>query len=261
MPVAFGHHPSPRQGREPVTQFDQIHSPYKRSVYTQFSTSAEALDGLIPTHCELRGAPEIAFEYTFLDELHWLAGRGYNMLSVRIPVRWKGKETIDGWYQPVVWENLCEPILSGREELGWSKIFADLPPGREEAGSIQLRAEWMGFTFFEMRLDTLSETMGPPQVGGNLIHHKVMPATGTWGENDVDYFTLTPAGGSKATLLSHLEGSASARFITPTWQQMPTQFHIVEALARIPLESVVVAGVYETRGGKDLSDQRRLALA
>lgn len=261
MPVAFGPNPSPRQGRAPVTQFDQVNSPRKRSLYARFETNADAVSCLIPKNCVLRGAPQIAFEFTVLEDLHWLAGRGYNMLSVRIPVEWKGTEKIDGWAQPVVWENLTEPILSGREELGWSKIYADLPMPTEQDGGIRVGAEWMGFEFFEMRLEALEGTAVPPQVGGNLIHQKVMPSTGAWGELDVDYCTLTPAGNSSARLTSHSQGSASARFNSPTWQQMPTQFHIVSALAEIPLIRLVTAGIYESIGGKDLSDQRRLDLS
>ncbi len=260
MPTAFGPNPSPRQQPGGARPFDSHKSPRRRSVYARFATTAGAIAALVPAHCELRGPPEIAFEYTFLEDIDWLAGRGYNMLSVRVPIRWNGKECIDGWYQPVIWENLTEPILSGREELGWNKIFADLPAAQVDGQSIRVRAEWMGFQFFEMTLDSLSPTPEPPLVGGNLIHHKVIPSTGKWDELEVDYFTLTPAGASKASLLSHATGAASARFIAATWQQMPTQFHITKALAQVPLNGLVLAGVYETIGGKDLSDQRRLEL-
>jgi hypothetical protein len=33
--------------------------------------------------------------------------------------------TIEGLFQPVLWENLADPII-GREELGYAKLFADI---------------------------------------------------------------------------------------------------------------------------------------
>lgn|GEM_PF-6571489 len=42
------------------------------------------------------------------------------------------------------------------------------------------------------------------------------------------------------------------------WEDMPTQAHVVEALRALPVLAWRGATVSETRGGKDLSDQRRL---
>ena len=40
---------------------------------------------------------------------------------------------------PVVWENHADPILTGREQLGWSKIYADMDTPKEHGRIIQER--------------------------------------------------------------------------------------------------------------------------
>ena len=85
-----------------------------------------------------------------LSDIGWLAGRGYNIAIVRVPTRWRGQENITGAFVPVLWESMAEPILTGRDELGWPKIFADIPAPVVENGNWQAHAAWEGFAFLEM---------------------------------------------------------------------------------------------------------------
>ena len=48
------------------------------------------------------------------------------------------------------------------------------------------------------------------------------------------------------------------RFHRAEWRDLPTQYHIVNALAGLEQISFVGASIVETVGGKDLSDQRIL---
>jgi len=260
MPTVFGPAYGPRQAPSGM-QYDNVESPKKFCVYGAWLTEPQALMRLLPAGFSLRGEPQVMFEFSYMTEIAWLAGRGYNMLTVRIPVSYQdGDDVIEGFFQPVVWENLTEPILSGREELGWSKIYADLPPGTREHDDLICHAEWMGFRFFEMKLNVASLTDGAPLQSAPVLHHKYVPATERWGQADVDYVTLTPAGGSRARMLdSAVTTRCEAQFYRPRWQDMPTQFSIVHGLADLPLLTLVRAGTYRTVGGKDLSDQRRLA--
>ncbi|GAA5232762.1 hypothetical protein FOZ76_01580 [Verticiella sediminum] len=262
MPTAFGPTPGPRRTPGPEVRYDDARSPLRTSAYAIFQTDAHALADLrLPAGVTLRGPALLALEYTFLEEIDWLAGRGYNMLSVRVPVRCTpaAAAPIDGWFQPVIWENLADPIISGREELGWNKIYAELPPARIQGPRWELCASWQGYRFLDIALDGLADSETPLPATGPVLHHKYVPATQAWGEADVDYLTMTPAGGSPARLLSHrVAASASAAFARPRWEDMPTQSHIVNGLAALPLGELHSAGVYVTRGGKDLSDQKRL---
>ena len=258
MPVGFGPTVSPRYAPGGGT-FDPATSQRRIMVQAVFDTDADAVRALLPPGLETTEEPRIAFEFTYLSELAWLAGRGYNLVGVRVSARHPGDSPLDGWFQPVVWENLCEPILSGREELGWSKIFCDLPPAEETDGACRARASWDGFEFLTLELDGLETTDAAGTALVPIFHRKYIPATGDWGRADVDYLTVTPAGGHPPTLLDRrAAGNARVVINRPRWEDMPTQHHIVGALADIPIGDFVSGGVTRTRGGKDLSDQYRL---
>jgi hypothetical protein len=258
MPTAFGPAVGPRQAPEGVI-FDPTRSPKKFCAYASFRTDASMLAQILPEGFMLRGEPVVVFEFSYMTGIDWLAGRGYNMLTVRIPIRFKGDTEIDGFFQPVVWENMTEPILSGREELGWSKIFAELPPPERTDGKIVCRAEWMGFKFMELALTDISESDAGALATSPVLHRKYIPATGQWGEADVDYVTMTPAGGSNATLQESFTADAMLSIFAPSWQEMPTQYECVTYLALLPRLETMQAGVYSTVGGKDLSDQVRVS--
>ncbi len=259
MPTAFGPSVGPRQAPEGVV-FDSTKSPKKFCAYVSFRTDADLLKQMLPEGFTLRGEPTVSFEFSYMTEIDWLAGRGYNMLAVRIPVRFqhgKSNTVVDGFFQPVIWENMAEPILSGREELGWSKVFAELPPPEKSDGKIICRAEWMGFKFLELTLTDIRQSGSTAWTTAPVLHHKYIPATGQWGEADVDYITMTPAGASHAKVQENGLADASLSLWTPTWQDMPTQHACVTLLARLPQYEHLQSGCYSTVGGKDLSDQVR----
>lgn len=261
MPVIFGPSGSPRYCPVDHVQYDPATSHKRVTAYAVFETTEHAISRVLPPGLVPRGQPLISFEFIYLTELQWLAGRGYNMLNVRIPVRYQGGERdgpLDGWFQPVIWENLCDPIISGREELGWAKIYAELSPPRRMGDEACFDAAWDGFTFLSLQLSGLQVATQNPVGTGPVIHHKYIPATGSDGA-DVDCFTVTPVGGPLPTLLLHEEAQGARLSIDrPRWEDMPTQFQIVNGLADIPLHALVRAGVFQSQGGKDLSDQYRL---
>lgn len=184
------------------------------------------------------------------------------MLQVKVPVRTvtgAGLPPTTGWFQPVIWENMCEPILSGREELGWAKIYADLPAPRRVGERWTFTALWDGFEFMRLELDGLQATEDAPTKLMPLLHHKYIPATGRPGEADADYLTVTPTGGPAPRLLEHHRAdTAGLTICRARWEDMPTQFHIVNALADIPRLETMRAGLFRSQGGGDLSNQCRI---
>ncbi len=260
MPAMFGATSGPRQAPDTSVQYDPASSPLRLSAYARFHTDAQAIARFLPPRFTLRGEALVAFEFSYLSEIDWLAGRGYNMLSVRVPVLFDSPErAIDGWFQPVIWENMTEPILSGREELGWNKIFAELPPPRRLGERHIFDAEWQGFRFMRLTLSGLTPLEPALGAGEPVFHHKYIPATEAWGQADVDYITMTPPGASMSRVLTHQNAQATLHMSSPQWEDMPTQHHIVQALAELPLGALHSAGLYTTRGGKDLSDQLRFS--
>jgi hypothetical protein len=269
MPRAFGPAGGPRQA---PNHDDFRHIPTKFTRYVVgFLGRANQVCALLPKGLALRGEPIVQFQFFSLTEIPWLAGRGYNILSMTVPVRYlsAGGESVDGQYQPVLWENLGDPIITGREQLGHPKLYAQLPAPRHWNGKTYIRARWEDFTFAELEMsceavptqELLSNIAA--SVGAGLIGHKYIPKTGHWDEADADYFTLTPMPGESnlrdpQPLPAIRSGTGRVKFNVPEWQDMPTQYHIIQQLAALeqcaPIDAVIMEGATYA----DAFDQRIL---
>jgi hypothetical protein len=200
-----------------------------------------------------------------MTEIEWLAGRGYNVLGVTIPVTFTGKvDRAIGSFLTVLWENLTDPILTGREELGVAKIYCDLPEPRIYQGVTHCGASWMGFKFMDMTLSNLTpESPSPaasraePQEDG-LLHYKYIPRTGAWGESDAEYVTLTPTSALQRIEIGAWRGQGTVQFHRATWEDLPTQYTIVNAFHQLEIKEYRGATVVQSVGAKDLSEQRIL---
>jgi hypothetical protein len=264
MPTHFGPSLSPRQGPDgrrfdwSAHEFDAI------SVY--YLSQASALESLLPPGFSLHGEPVVTLSFAYLRNLPWLAGRGYNTLGVRIPARFTGKADIEvGSLSLVLWENMADPITTGREELGVAKIFCDIPEARMSGGRTICEASWQGFRFLELALDDIT-AVDPkthrldlaPDTGGSLLHYKYLPRTGAWGTADAAYATLSPPVTS-AVIKRAFKASGTFTYSEPRWEDMPTQFHIVKRLAGLPVVKMLGASMLTIGGQFDLYDQRALS--
>ena len=262
MPYGFGPSAGPRQGPE-GRAFDWTDGPARRAVSVSYLTDGALLAGLLPPGFSLAGEPVVTVEVQYLTELEWLAGRGYNTLGVRFPATWRGaRDEVTGLFLAVLWENLADPILTGRDELGFAKLYAEIPQPRILRGREIHGAAWLGHRFVDIEIGGI-EPAEPiaaegPAAGGTL-HYKYVPATGApGGEADVAYACHTPPGAGRQRIVSFHRAEGTVRFNPTNWEDMPTQFHIVQRLAALPVVEARGASVAETRGGRDLSDQRRL---
>ena len=258
MPVFFGPSTGPRH--------DSAGNPYDWSTAPRdvasvsFLTDLAALEALLPPGFSLDGEPVVTFEHFALREVPWLAGRGYDALGMRFPARYDGAvDHVRGPLLTVLWENLTDAILTGREELGYSKLFADLPLPEVDGANRRYTASWQGHEFLRMSLEDLADSEPPaPAVVDGLLHYRYFPAINTLGEHAVSTAAMTPAGGPTRTL-QFRRGKGSVEVIKSTWQQMPTQCQVVNALASLPVLEARGATFAEQVGAKDLSDVRTLA--
>ena len=282
MPTYFGPAPGPRQGPE-GGGFDCRDTPLATSYSVSFLTRAEQLDALLPPGFRLDGEPVVTVTVTYLTEIEWLAGRGYNTLGVSFPAEYQGRrDRARGPFLAVLWENLADPILTGREQLGFSKIYCGIPPAVVLKGETRCAAEWLGFTFMDMCLtdmetapaaeieervvedktpvekdkDDASEGNHPLLAG--TLHYKYIPRTGEWGRADAEYAVLTPSAAPNRKVTAQWNGKGRVRFHRAAWQDLPTQYHIVNAFEELEQVAFRGASIVETVGGKDLSDQRIL---
>ncbi len=268
MPTHFGPRTGPRRGPNGET-FDNVGAPQKKTIAVSFLTNAEQLAALLPEGFSLNGEPVVTVAATYITEIPWLAGRGYNILGVSFPARFEGREDrASGSILLVLWENLTDPILTGRDELGFSKIYADLPEPRVYEGETHVTASWMGFKFLDMSVKELQEV--PVADGGSTaadrtdgelsgtLHYKYIPKTGEWGTADVHYAVLSPSGNTNEVPKGAWRGEGTLQFHRARWEDMPTQYNIVNALADLEIKEFRGARISTAVGGKDLSDQRIL---
>ena len=85
-----------------------------------------------------------------------------------------------------------------------------------------------------------------------------MPRTGEWGTPDIKYAVLTPSGNSNSVVKEVWRGEGSVQFHKATWEDLPTQFNIVNAIHGLEIKEYRGASIVKSVGGKDLSDQRIL---
>lgn len=258
MPVMFGPTAGPRQGPQGQT-FDSSDAPFT-VMGVRFLSDRAALEALLPQGFELNGEPVVTVEHTILHDLQWLAGRSYSMLGVKLPVTFTGAdETLTGALLTVLWENRPEPILSGREELGFNKLFADLPEPQIVGTSRRCRASWDGHGFFEMALTGL-RSASPPKAAPSdgTLHYAYMPPMGQEGTHESrTRVMLSPNPPvTPSRIVSYEAGEAELSFTRSSFEQLPTMFHIVNALADLPV--LEMRGGFTLRGlGKsDLREQR-----
>ena len=261
MPVLFGPTPGPRQGPE-LEQFDGSDAPFTVTG-ARFESDAQALTALLPAGFDLDGAPIVTVEHTILHDLQWLAGRSYSMLGVKVPVVFSGaSETLRGALLLVLWENRAEPILSGREELGFNKLFCDLPDPMTVGATRTCRASWDGHGFFDLTLTDLTLADVPvSRPSDGVLHYAYMPPMGMAGPHETrTRVMLSPnPPATPSRVVSYQTGTASLSFVRSDFQQMPTMFHIVNTLHELPVRQMLGGFVMQGRGKSDLHEQRMVA--
>lgn len=265
MPTHFGPRTGPRQGPD-GRRFECVDNPLGTAYSVSFLTNRRQLEAFLPPPFSLDGEPVVTVFSNHMTEIEWLAGRGYNVLGLSFPARFEGEsDRVRGSFLTVLWENLTDPIITGREELGFSKIYCELPPATCLRGEYHLTASWLGFKFLDIHVSDLRrltqediEARSAAANSDGTLHYKYMPRTGDWGEADIAYPVLTPAANSKQRILEQHVGEGRIAFHQARWEDMPTQYNIVNAFADLEILEYRGASLTKTVGGKDISDQRIL---
>ncbi|KAF1933856.1 FAD binding domain-containing protein [Didymella exigua CBS 183.55] len=286
MPTSFGPMPGPRQDFNGRPR-DGSKATF-RTASVKFKSSRTVLQNLFPTE-KLKFASQdtvvyASFSATQLDNLEWLGGRGYSHFGLYIHGVQYTKdngETTTGTYLPILFENLADPILSGREELGFPKLFADLTIEHDEANNWSLSASWMGSRFASLTLSDPSEPLdngaagatpapaqAPAPAEEGLFFHKHIPATGSIGSKergqaDVSYTAFLPNDLDAKTVERKVAKTLNAKdahilFDALDWKALPTLHHVIARLQEVPVYEVVEARIVEGTGVSDVSAVQRV---
>lgn len=258
MPTHFGPAPGPRQLPDGLPS-DARQSPRRVSIGASFLTDASRLERHLPDGFALAGPPIVTVEFHYMTGIDWLAGRGYTMIHVSWPATFSGREDrATGKFLAVVWENLADPIITGRDEIGHPKLYAEIAELRHWDGHHICTAGWMGFRFLEVDVSELKDVAPARSVSDGTLMLKYVPSTGAWGETALSQVTLTPSADPERTIEVHQAGRASVKFNTATWSDLPTMAHVVNALADLPVIEMRGGTVVRSRGGKTYRDQKVL---
>jgi len=276
MPVMFGPASTPRAtidgqkcyvANPQGTQYNHY-----RVVY---ETNADKLENILPKGFSLNG-PYVVVSFSAIRNVAFMAGRGYEIVSIEIPVHFKGeKDEVTGFFEPVLWENHGDNCIIGREQTGFNKIFGDIQTPIETAGIIRGSVGTWGFKFMEMTLDITRESESLDELNSILfnqnnegrLHYKYIPRTGEpWTEADADYITFSPSKWNHPTDydISKLPRPAiqtckgEVTWYRPEWREAPTQSHIIQYLHDLEIKRYVGAVKHTLNSANDLRNQRIL---
>lgn len=274
MPTVFGPALTPRQSVNGKRYIDATPTQYNRSIIC-YETDYSILQSLVPEGFEVT-QPYVIIDYCMLKNVAWLAGRGYNTLGIAIPVKYSSDlATTQGMLLTVLWENHADPIITGREQLGFSKIYADITNINEDKpGVYSVDASSWEFSFFNMEINTNESAEDQNKLfevlnlkGDGMLHHKYIPKTGDgFFKGSVDEIVLSPSNWiepDKTILKNNLESeicmcSGSFSWKVPSWEQMPTQSHIIQKLNQLEVKKMIGAVKSLSYSSNDYFSQRIL---
>ena len=247
MPAHFG----PRPLRDsPSFRYHNI-----TSMAVPFITDREKLAAHLPQPFEVAEHAVVTVTYARNGNVDFLAGHGYNMLAVSAAVVFNGEhERLEGNYSLVVWENLTDPILFGRELQGIPKIYADIQDHSIVDGTWFTTASHFGHKILDMRITDLREPTAEelevygkaPEGKDNPMGWRYLAGVGGVGQRVSEYTTFP-----SQTEFSEIHlGQGRVDWSHLSWEQNPTQYHIVNALADLPVLMELPAMV--AKGSADL---------
>jgi hypothetical protein len=260
MPTHFGPAPGPRQ-RPDGGHYDNSKAPHTLTAWVRWPVAPEVIEPHLPPGFTAPQGPDVLVEMRQRRNLPWLAGRGYNIIGVSFSAVAPNGD--HGLLLAVAWESLPDAVLTGREELGIPKLWADVSnlTFDEMRGAARASAEWCDFRFLEINVEDLREDAATERhdiIGEDYFQWRYFPRTGQWGNAEISYPTRTPGAVPDRRVLRSWRGTGRVHINAAQWEDLPTMVHVVNALAVLTPARDCQAGLVETTGNRDLSDQRPL---
>jgi hypothetical protein len=261
MPIPFGPFPGSRQDASGAKRLADNRGTYTTATIS-FMTSRTLLDTILPTSQFTFQAPITTamakLVVTKFDEVTWLGGGGYTTIGLYLPgVQYTKKDgsIVKGTYLPVIFGNLPDSILSGREDLGLPKLFCDIDMKLDEAGSCKVSASWRGASFAELSIEGLkpdeSKTEQKPTGEGGesgTLTYRYIPAVGEPGKADAEYACLIPREDAAKVQRKTVTHTASIKIDSRDEVTLPTLHHVTKFLAAMPVYKILSAQVVHGTG-------------
>lgn len=259
MPVFFGPMPGAKNA-DAAGKFILKKPADVEALTVLFETAPAPLEALLPSGFALH-APVLSVALCEFANIGYLNGHTYSLLNISVPVRYTGADgPLDGDLILVMFENHAEPIVGGRDLLGYSKIYAELPRFIKDGRTIRASASNWGFTFLDVELEPGLPANDPARIkelaarSTGKFNYKYIQATPYRGVGygkagaDVSYPTFNPKEwvkpeGYPFTLRQPEVQFCAGRvqFHAPGPNDMPNYRHIAQYLAQLEIRHVLGA--------------------
>jgi hypothetical protein len=224
------------------------------AMVVSYLTDREQLASYLPEPFEVGEEALVTVFYARNRQVDWLAGHGYNMIAVNAAAAFNGeKDQLTGQYTLVMWENLADPILTGRELQGIPKVYADIPDPSVIGGEWRSSASHFGHKIVDLAIGDLRDATAEELETGQRAAAESTPMAWRYlpGVSGFGQTTSEPTAYPSEDVFTSVQvGEGSIHWHELTWEQNPTQFHIVNALAALPILEVRPALV--TQGSTNL---------
>jgi len=205
-----------------------------------FLSERDAVGDCLPEPFRPDEEPVVSVTMQKCEDVDWLAGRGYCLVGVDAAAVFDGQRDRDvhGGYCIVIWEDMCEPILGGRDHSGVPKVFADIDFVQSDDDAWECRVSRFSHPIVSMSARDLKpldreacDGLEEARRNATWMNYKYFPRLENDGA-DVSYATVYPSSGQCEAAWS---GEGTVRFNTATFRQVPTQHEFINLLAALPV--------------------------
>ena len=209
-------------------------------IVVPYLTDANILRSIIPEQFSIPEEPVVSIAYACNKDIDWLAGRAYNLISVSVETTFKG--TVDqetAAYNLVFWENLTDPILTGRELQGIPKIYADIEDHKLKSGTASSHVSHYNNPILDISISNLTKldddivkTISDSEKNKKTFGYRYIPNVDVTKEPVVAEPILHTSHNFFKEM--HL-GQGHVDWHSSSWEQNPTQAHIINKLKELPI--------------------------
>lgn len=209
------------------------------SIGVTYLTDRQRLQQFLPDPFRVGETPLLSVVYSMNRQIDWLAGGAYNIVGVYAPAVFHGaRDHVTGAYCLVLWENLTDPILTGREIAGIPKIYGDIEDHTVINGIWRASASHRGHTILDVTASELNALDAPScrAMEDDIARHPMM------GWKYIPNETNTGAVISHATVFPYAirvrqawSAKGQIQWYGSSWAKNPTQSHIINALKSLPV--------------------------
>lgn len=297
QPLSFGPSPGPRQPKNSLPDI-LSHAKQNQTVASiRFKTSRTYLQNLLPTDQFSFTSPGTVAQASIvccsLRNMTWLGDTGYNHCGLYLHgVQYKKRngDLVQGTFLPILFEDLTDPIITGREEIAAPKWGCKIDISTS-GDTRKVIMSWRGTTFIELDWEGLQDeatakseangnaapTLPKPEPDNGMLMYRYIPAVGEPGKADAEYAVFEefpkPAAPSaaetngaqddskfatKGASSTHVAKSARIKVTPGDWDCLPTIHHIAEGWSQVPVYEILEATVKEIPSVGDVRAARRI---